>query len=78
MYATLGMSTTSQHFVHAQFRSVIPEIEPPAAAGPRPVARVLDQASFHGIVVRGIQFLISLLRAPDVHVAEPPFRIRDS
>jgi len=69
---------TSQHFVDAQYRSVIPEIEPPAAAGPRPVARVLDQASFHGIVVHVIQFFISLLRAPDVHVVEPPFTIRDS
>ena len=35
---------------------------------PRPVARVLDQASFHGIAVRVIQFPISLLRAPDLHV----------
>jgi hypothetical protein len=48
MYAPLGMSTPSQHFVHAQDRSVIPEIEPPTR--PRPVARVLDQASFHGIL----------------------------
>ena len=57
-----------QHLVHAQDRSVIPEVESPATAGPRPAARVLGHASFHGIVV---QFLISLLRAPDVHVAEP-------
>jgi hypothetical protein len=46
MYATLGMSMPSQHFVHAQDRTVIPKIEPPTR--PRPVARVLDQASFHG------------------------------
>jgi len=65
-----------QHFVHAQDRTVIPEIEPPTR--PLPVARVLEQASFHGIVVRVIQLLISLLRGPDVHVIEPPFRIRDS
>ena len=65
MYATLGMST-SQHFVHAQYRSVISEIEPPTR--PRPLARVLDQASFYGIVVHVIQFFISRLRAPDAHV----------
>ena len=70
MYATLGMSTPSQHFVHAQDRIVTPEMEPPTR--PRPVARVLAQASFHGIVVHVIQFLISLLRAPDVHVVELP------
>jgi ribosomal protein L37AE/L43A len=66
MYATLGMPTPSQHFVHAQDRSVIPEIEPPTR--PRPAARMLDQASSHGIVVHVIQFLIPLLWAPDVHV----------
>ena len=76
MYATLGMSMPSLHFVDTQDRTVIPEIEPPTR--PRPVAWVLDRASFHGIVVRVIQFLIALLRSPDVHVVEPPFRIRDS
>jgi hypothetical protein len=32
MYAPLGVSP-SQHFVHAQDRSVIPEIEPPRRGG---------------------------------------------
>jgi hypothetical protein len=57
MYATLGLSTPSQHFVHGQDRSVIPEIEPPTR--PRPVARMLNQASFHGMVAQVIQFLIT-------------------
>jgi len=52
MYAPLGMSTPSQHFVHAQDRAGIPEIGP--ATRPGPVARVPDQASFHGIVVHVI------------------------
>ena len=67
MYATLRLSS-SQHFVHPRHRSVIPEIEPPAATGPRPVARILDQASSHSVVARVIQFFISLLQVPDVHV----------
>jgi hypothetical protein len=71
MYATLGLSMPSQHFAHAQGRSVIPEIEPPTRR--RPLARVLDQASFDGIVVHVIQLLISLLRVPDVH-SESQFR----
>jgi hypothetical protein len=57
MYATLGLSMPSQHFVHGQDRSAIPEIEPPTQR--RPVARLADQASFHGIVVQVIQFLIT-------------------
>src|SRR5208282_3120428 len=52
MYAPLGMLTPSQHLVHAQDRTVIPEIEPPTR--PRPVARVFHQAPFHGIVVHVI------------------------
>jgi len=54
MYAPLSLSMPSQHFIHAQDRRVIPEIEPPTR--PRPVARVLQQASFDGIVVHVIQF----------------------
>jgi len=42
MYETPGLSMPSQHFVHAQDRSVISEIQPPTAAGARPVAQVLD------------------------------------
>ena len=57
VYTTLGLSMPSQHFVHGQDRSVIPEIEP--ASRPQPVVRVLDQASIHGIVVQVIQFLIN-------------------
>src|SRR5208337_780212 len=70
MYAPLSLSMPSHHFVHAQDRTVIPEIEPPTR--PRPAARLLDQPSFHGIVVHAIPFLISLLGAPDVHVVELP------
>ena len=47
-------SVPSHHFVHGQDRSVIPEIEPPTR--PRPVAWVLDQPSFHGIVGHVIQY----------------------
>jgi len=65
-------SVPSHHFVHGQDRSVIPEIEPPTR--PRPVAGVPQQVSFQGIAVHGIQFLISLLRGPDVHNdSEPQF-----
>ena len=73
MYAPLGMLTPSQHFVHAQGRSVIPEVEPPTR--PRPVAQVLDRAWFHGIVVHVIRFLISPIRAPDIDVVEPTRRL---
>jgi hypothetical protein len=76
MYEPIGTPTTSKHFVHAQDRTVIPEIEPPAR--PRPVARVLDHPSYHGIVGHVIEFPIFLLRVPDVRVVEPPFTIRDS
>jgi hypothetical protein len=57
----------SQHFVHGQDRSVIPEIEP--ASRPQPVVRVLDQASIHGIVVQVIQFLINLPKVAMIYAS---------
>ena len=59
MYATLGMSMPSEHSVDAQDRTVIPKIEPPTR--PPPVARVLDQASFHGIVVHVMQMIEAVI-----------------
>ena len=59
-------STTSNHRVHHQKRAVIQIVETPT--GPRPIARLAHQASFHGIVMHVRELLISLLLAPDIHV----------
>jgi nitrate reductase NapE component len=67
------MSTPSQHFVHAQDRTVIAEIEPPTR--PRPVARVLDQGSFHGIVVHVMQMIEAV---PGAHTSRQKEAVKKS
>lgn len=59
----------SQHSVHREEGSIIQKIESPT--GPRPVTGFFNQLASDRIGVHVVQFFLSLLGTPDVHVIAP-------